>query len=120
MDSACFRADPRRLHQNDTRLHPGIVEDWREGVTTPETSSSSHNRDAAKHRIRPSHGEVMVNACTNMKRGMLREFGINPSRHLIIMLQTFPGALRLPGSRFSNAYAVVYWYCLLRHPVHAA
>ena len=77
MDVAYLRAELRRLHQIDMRRLPGIVEDWREEVTPPETSSRSRNRDAVTHRIRPWHSEVMANACTFSKRQMLRELDID-------------------------------------------
>jgi hypothetical protein len=53
MDVAWFRAELGRPRQMDTRRFLGIVEDWREGVTPPETSVRSRNRDAAMHRITP-------------------------------------------------------------------
>lgn len=77
MDVACLRAELRRLRQIDMRRLPRIVEDWREKVTPPETSSLARNREAATHRISSWHGEAMVDACTLSKRDMLRELGIN-------------------------------------------
>lgn len=89
----------------------------REGVTPPETSSRSRNRDAAIHRIKPR----WVKSCTHLKRDMLRELGIDrvvtssstelshhhqPGCH--IMLQMYPGAWRLPGSTTWTAYAVTF------------